>query len=106
MILGVSDLFTPLEEAIHNKLLPSLLGSKDPPMDIKVLSTLGTHQARLGVHNPVQTVEGCYVASTEYMSELVHKLLDDTRPFTPTSHCKQVEGWCYEALGKCIEYEQ
>jgi len=58
MIPGVSNLFTPLEAAIHNKLLPSLLGSKDPPMDVKVLSTLGTHQAGLGVRNPVQTAEG------------------------------------------------
>jgi len=68
MILGVSDLFAPLEAAICNELLPSLLGSKDPPMDIKVLSTLGTHQAGLGVRNPMQTMEGCYSDTTECTS--------------------------------------
>jgi len=106
MVPGVGDLFTPLETAIRNKLLPSLLGSKDPPADVKVLSTLGTHQARLGVHNPVQTAEGCYAASTECMSELVRKLLNHNLPFMPASHRKQVEGGCYEALGKRIKYEQ
>ena len=40
------------------------------------------------------------------MHELVHKLLNDTRPFTPASHCKQVEGGHYKELGKHIEYEQ
>lgn len=49
MVPGVGELFTTLEMAICNKFLPSLLSSRDPPVDMKLLSTLGTHQAGLGI---------------------------------------------------------
>ena len=35
--------------------------------------------------------DGCYVASNECISELVVKLLDDSKPFMPVSHRKQVK---------------
>ena len=50
-IPGIDDLFTPLEEAIRDKLIPSLVGRKVSNIERRILA-LPVWYGGLGLHNP------------------------------------------------------
>ena len=66
---GISDCFTPLEDAIHHRLIPALLGREVSEMERRVLA-LPYRSGGLAIQNPVLTADREYRASIKVTAEL------------------------------------
>ena len=68
-ISNVSHLFQPLEEAICEKLIPSIVGRKVSDVERKILA-LPVRFGGIGILNPVETADREYATSVEVTSNL------------------------------------
>ena len=79
-IPGIDDLFTPLEEAIRDRLIPSLLGRKVSNIERRILA-LPVRYGGLGIRNP--TTASCeFLASSKVTDILTQIIVRQERDFT------------------------
>ena len=71
---GISELFTPLEDAIRQDLIPALCGRKVSDAERRIFS-LPYRYGGLGILNPTQTAEKEYQASKEITAALTDLIL-------------------------------
>ena len=74
-VKDISHLFQPLEDAIHQKLIPSLTGQSCSDIDRKLLS-LPPRLGGLGITNPVEVCEMEYENSQLLTSQLQHLIIN------------------------------
>ena len=68
-VQGISDLFTPLEEAIREQLIPALIGRQVSEVERRLLALPYRHGG-LGIRNPVLTADVEYSTSLDVTREL------------------------------------
>ena len=77
---GISDLFLPLEEAIKNILIPSLIGRTLTPLERRIFS-LPAKYGGMGILNPVEIAETEYAASLNITRILATAIKDQSISF-------------------------
>ena len=77
---GISDLFLPLEEAINNILIPSLIGRTLTPLERRIFS-LPAKYGGMGILNPVEIAETEYAASLNITRILATAIKDQSISF-------------------------
>ena len=88
-IAGV--LFTPLETAIHNHLLPSILGKQDISESMRKILALPTWCGGLGLTNPQEDVTRDYTASCLLSRLLSELILQQEGCIPPNCYAKQTQ---------------
>ena len=68
-VQGISELFTPLEEAIRDQLIPSLVGRQVSEVERRLLALPYRHGG-LGIRNPVLSANTEYLASVRVTAQL------------------------------------
>ena len=67
----MSELFQPLEEAIYNSLIPSIVGRRINELERDMLA-LPLRYGGLGIQNPTKTADKEYQASRKTTSQLTN----------------------------------
>eukprot|EP00956_Cyclotella_meneghiniana_P033352 scaffold95206_cov68-Cyclotella_meneghiniana.AAC.1 len=75
---GIGHLFAPVERAIRNNFLPTLLGEDSITGEMRELLAQGVKQAGLGIRNPVDCAEACYDTSKKCCEKLAEAIVAGT----------------------------
>lgn len=73
---GISHLLQPLEESIHQKLIPSLTGQSAPNGKERDLMALPARHGGLGLGNPSKSADMCYKLSRRVTAPIVDLIID------------------------------
>ena len=84
MALGPSltaALFEPLERAIRDQLIPTLVGRTVSDLERKIFA-LPVKLGGMGIYNPTMTADNAYTASTRITANLTEIICNQERDFT------------------------